>query len=510
MNIKTINSIPELLQHAVKLHQQGELASAKNRYQQILQINPHQFEALHFLGVIAKQTGNPLEAISLISAAINTVTTALNANHASAFCNLGTAFQDCGQTEQALKNYQQAILLKPDYSIAHNNLGNTFKNCGKLEAAIHSYENALHYHPNYPDAYYNCGTTYQLQQQYTKALNCFERAIQLKTNYPAAYFARGVAFQSLYDYESALVSYDQAITLQPDYSEAYLNRGITLNKLQQFQAALDNFELAIHYQKNYAKAHHYRANTLRQLMRIEDAIEAYQCALELGADSQQITFALAALGVGAPPSAPPTTYVKELFDHYAEHFDVHLVDVLKYEMPQIVATAIEKYRMRDQLDSLDLGCGTGLCGSYLRPYSRTLTGVDLSQKMLDKASQLKHYDQLICTEITEFLSEKIDNFDLVCAADVLVYIGDLSGVFSRVHQALRSGGLFCFSVEEAAEEIQGHDFILKATNRYAHTEQYIRHLANLYDFKIHEITQQVARQENQKNSSALVTLLSRA
>jgi len=164
MNKTTTNRIPELLKTAVGLHRQGKLSEAQQLYRQIVGIEPNHFDACHFLGVIAKQNGHPLQAISLITEALNHIEVEFNANHASAFCNLGAAYQDCKQPELALKNYRQAIQLKPDYAIAHNNLGNALKNLANYDEAIRSYQDALHFAPNYPEALFNCGLALHLNQ----------------------------------------------------------------------------------------------------------------------------------------------------------------------------------------------------------------------------------------------------------------------------------------------------------------------------------------------------------
>ncbi len=504
MNKTTTNSNPELLLTAVKLHRLAKFAEARQLYQQILSTEPNHFDAQHFSGLIAKQNGQPLQAIALITAALNSVTGEFNANHASAFCNLGAAYQDCQQPELALQNYRQALLLKPDYAIAHNNLGNALKNLGNYDEAITSYQHALRYSPNYPEALFNYGLTLHLNQQFDEALVRFEQAIQIKPGYAEAHFALGNTYQSLRMFELALHSYDQSIALKADYAKAYLNRGITLNRLAQYHDAVSDFELAIHHQPGYAYAYFYLGNSLRQLQKNTEAIAAYLRAEEFGFDQKQVSFALAALGIGEVPAAAPVDYVKELFNQYADHFDTHLVDVLNYDVPKILSGLIDKYRQHDQLASVDLGCGTGLCGAYLRPYSRSLTGVDLSQNMLNRAAALNLYDQLVCAELTEFLSRYTQTADLIIAADVLLYLGDLNQVFKSISHALNHHGFFCFSVEYAKEQ---SDYVLRASNRYAHTENYLRRLAANYGFTILELARHAGRQENQQDNDALVVLL---
>ena len=75
-----------------------------------------------------------------------------------------------------------------------------------------------------------------------------------------------------------------------------------------------------------------------------------------------------------------------------------------------------------------------------------LTGVDLSARMIDKARSLGVYDRLEQADIVEFLDGSDERWDLVLAADVFIYVGDLAPVFARLERAM-ARGMFCFSVE---------------------------------------------------------------
>ena len=505
MNNKTTNS--EQLKQAIEFHQQGQLDAASQLYQQILVVEPAHFDALHFSGVIEQQRGNPREAIQLIQQALQTVTTVFTIEHASAFCNLGSALNDIGAYQHGLNNLEIAIELKPNYAIAHNNRGNSLKHLGRIQQAITSYRTALLHQPNYSEAMYNCAVAYQSINEHEQALQQLDQVLVVRPHYAPAHFACGISLQSLQQFSDAIASYQRAIDHQPSYIEAYLNQGIAHNKLGEFEQALSSFNRLIKHAPNNAKGHLYRANSLRYLGHRDEAIAAYQLARQLGAHAPHVDFALAALGVGSAPTAPPQTYITELFDQYADHFDEHLVNVLHYQTPEILAQLIDQYRPEEQLISLDLGCGTGLCANYLRPYSSTLTGVDLSPNMLKQAQALGLYDELVCGEMVGYLKEE-SAIDLIVAADALVYLGDLSHAFKAAHSALKPGGLLAFSVEEANALIRT-DFVLKSSHRYAHTELYLIHLATEIGFDILQINSHFAREENQQPVNALMSIFRR-
>src|SRR5580704_7129303 len=91
------------LNHAVALHQQGQLARAKEIYEEILNAQPRNFDALHLLGVIAAVTGNPRQAAELMGKAVE-----INPASEAAHNNRGLALQELGLREAALENYDRA------------------------------------------------------------------------------------------------------------------------------------------------------------------------------------------------------------------------------------------------------------------------------------------------------------------------------------------------------------------------------------------------------------------
>ncbi|AZP11650.1 tetratricopeptide repeat protein [Undibacterium parvum] len=496
-----MSDLTALLQQALALHQAGDLRPAAELYRQVLEKQPQHFDALHLLGVIARQNGEAQAAVELIRQAL-----AIDASQAVAHCNLGAALQDLGQPEAALASYERAICLKPDYAMALQNRGNALRILGRVDAALLSYDAALAILPDYPEAFYHRGLCYQALGQSQAALDDYQQALQLRARYPQALCASGVALHSLQHYEAAIAEYENALRLQPDYAEAWCNRGSALHKLQEYEAALDSYQHALEIRPDYAKAHEYCGNVWCALEQPQQAIAAYQQALACGGDASQLDYLLATLGVGATPVTAPSAYVRQLFDQYAGHFDQHLQTVLGYQLPALLDAAITRQRPAQQLATLDAGCGTGLCGPYLRPYSHSLSGVDLSEKMLEQAAQTSLYDELTCAELSVYLMKQPARFDLIMAADVLVYIGDLAALFAAAKLALRSGGLFAFSVEQGSAT-QSEDFYLQASHRYAHSGTYVQRLAHQHGFSIAEMQAAIARQDQGADIDSWVVVL---
>jgi len=125
------------------------------------------------------------------------------------------------------------------------------------------------------------------------------------------------------------------------------------------------------------------------------------------------------------------------------------------------------------LDVLDAGCGTGLCGPLVAPYARHLIGVDLSEGMLVHAKEKNVYHALVKAELTDYLRDNSEAFDLIVAADTLVYFGDLEGVLVAAARALRPNGLLVFTLEHAEGGEADVDYRLELHGRYSHAGAYV-------------------------------------
>lgn len=174
---------------------------------------------------------------------------------------------------------------------------------------------------------------------------------------------------------------------------------------------------------------------------------------------------------GAAVDRAPAAYVEAHFDSFADNFDRQLVDLLNYRAPERMADLVSGHRDRFT-DILDLGCGTGLSAPALARFGGKLTGVDLSRGMLDRARARGGYDTLIQGEAIAFLSQHPDAFDLVFAADMVIYFGDLSDLFRSAELALRPGGVFTLSTEVGTE-----DWTLLSSGRFSHADAYVAQAA---------------------------------
>jgi len=342
---------------------------------------------------------------------------------------------------------------------------------GDLRAAAEAFGRALTLDPRFQRAHYQLGNVCQDQQLWADAEHHFRAALALSPDHAEAHNNLGVVLHMLGRPVEAEASYARAADLKPALTQPYLNLG----------------------------------RMLEQGGRRNQAIEWFGKGLARSAEPETFRHILAALQGEAAASRAPDAYVRNTFDGFAAQFDQRLIGTFEYRVPEAIAAALGEVRRfaPASADVLDLGCGTGLSGVVLRGIARTLTGVDLAPKMLEQARSRGCYDALAQSELLEWMrAHPAPGFDLIVAADVLVYLGALEELFAETARLARTGGLFAFSIEVC----EGADWRLQENGRYAQSGDYIRRLATEHGFSIAVQRPQVIR----KPITGLLHILLRA
>jgi predicted TPR repeat methyltransferase len=270
-------------------------------------------------------------------------------------------------------------------------------------------------------------------------------------------------------------------------------------------AAADVIAQAIALAPDWADARFAFAESLANAGDTAGAIQAYRDYLARDPeDSLGAAVRLALLEAIAPPARLPTAYVRRLFDQYAPRFDAALVDRLQYTAPGKLAAAVSSAAPgRVFAAAVDLGCGTGLSGAALRAHVASLTGVDLSAEMVAAARRKSIYDRLSVADIATFLADTPHSFDLIVAADVLVYVGALDDLFAAVRRRAMPDALFAFTLQRAER-----GFHLGADHRFSHSADYVRMTAAATGFTVLTLIDDVFRKEKNVDVPGLLCVLS--
>ena len=210
-------TIPDALAIAVQHHQAGRLAAAEQIYRRVLAVDPNHVDVLHFLGVIANQTGKHELAVEYLERAI-----ALRGDDATFHNNLGEAYRALHRTAEAAASYRRALKLKPDFAEAYYNLGGMSADQGELREAVAFYRRALELQPDFAEAHYNLGNVLADQGEPGEAVATYRRALEFKPGYVEAHNNLGTAFLRQRKLGEAAACYRRALQLKPDFAEAHL------------------------------------------------------------------------------------------------------------------------------------------------------------------------------------------------------------------------------------------------------------------------------------------------
>ena len=322
-------------------------------------------------------------------------------------------------------------------------------------------------------------TNFQAKGEYSKATEICEKALGEGQNYSAGfYFTTAQAFHAIGRLEDAITSYRLGLAISPDNVPGLINLAKTLKEQGRSLAAARFLQQAGNIEPNNPEIWYELANVLQIMGRNEDAINCYQEVLRLRPEDAAAGHLLAALR-GEDERKVPAEYVRNLFDNYAPRFEQSLVGKLGYDIPAKIGQILRKFdRCYDR--ALDLGAGTGLMGGAIKDIAKEISGVDISENMVKIARTKNIYKNLECADINEFININNNKYDLIIAADVLVYIGELSNLFASIKKIITDNGIFIFSIElSASKELE-----LRPHGRYGHSFEYIENLGEKHGLKV--------------------------
>jgi tetratricopeptide (TPR) repeat protein len=267
-------NIHQVLCRALEHHNGGDLSEAKSLYQQILLVDSHQPDALHFIGVIAHQCGENTIAVDQINKAL-----IIKPNYVEAYCNLGVSLAALGKHDEAVASYHKALTINPDYVEAYCNLGVALDALGKHDEAIASYQRALIINPGYAEAHCSLGVALYALGKYDNAVASYQKALTINPDYAEACCNYSAALVALGKYDEAVASCLKAITINSNYVEAHCNLGVALAALGRHDDAAASYQNALTINPDCAEAHSNLGGALFALGNYDEAVNKYNTAL---------------------------------------------------------------------------------------------------------------------------------------------------------------------------------------------------------------------------------------
>ena len=382
--------------------------------------------------------------------------------------------------------------------------GNEHFGAGRLAEARASYQAALALVPGRPSVLANLGVTECRLGLWAESIDHLKQATAADPEHRDAWVALGLSSEALGQWEPAAQALQQGMRLGAATAQLWLSLALCQLHLERPAEALQSLDEALALDATLADAWSQRGSLLRDAGRHAEAALCFEQALTHGADESLHRFYLASVrGGDATPPQPPRAYVETLFNEYADDFQTHLVEQLRYQAHQTLLAPLRESGRRYPL-VLDLGCGTGLCGQLIREQADAVDGVDLAEAMVKQASATGAYRRVVHGDLLGFLREESTPADLVIAADVFIYVGALDEVFAAIRQRLQPGGCFAFSVELA---IGNAELQLLPSLRYAHSPDYVERLALAHGFRVQKTWQAPLREDQRKPVMGIYVLL---
>jgi protein O-GlcNAc transferase len=274
-----VATIREVLEQALHCHRAGAPAEAERLYQQVLQADPAQPDALRLLGTLALQTGRHQQALVYLRQAV-----ALQPADAALHCNLGVACKALGRLDEAVACYREALRLQPDFADAHANLGNALMEQDRNKEAIASYQEALRLRPDQAEVRCKLGNALLLQGRREEAAACFRRVLQAQPDHALAHHNLGIALQEQGRAKEAAACFRQALRRNPGLAKTHFRLGNACKDLDRLDEAEACYREALRLEPDSADVLCSLGNLLNTQGELDEALACYRQALALQPD----------------------------------------------------------------------------------------------------------------------------------------------------------------------------------------------------------------------------------
>ena len=338
-----------------------------------------------------------------------------------------------------------------------------------FEEALKKVNNLLKIQPNNADLHNNKGIILRALKKYNDALKCYKDAIIIDKNNPIYFNNRGNLYWDMGEEKLADKDYNKSLDINPKYYDALINL-IKLRQYQELHEEAENLCLkALEINKNNNMGFKLLGISQINQRKIDLGIKNLNISQKIKFD-RSIEHQIDILK-GKEVDTTPMEFIENTFDHYANKFDHHLINILNYSVPNFIEKELNLIDKKIKFENvIDLGCGTGLCGKFLKNKSSNLIGIDISPRILEKADKKNIYDKLICSNFIDYLKKTSSQFDLFVAADVFIYTGEISETFDLIKKRASKESYFIFSTET----LNQGNYKLQESGRFSHSENYIK------------------------------------
>ncbi len=400
------------------------LAEINNNTEELKKLSPNNPKALYYLGRKCFDNQNYSEAIHYLQSADSLI----QSDEIKSI--LAQSLIALNKPHEALKVLYQALNINPQNTTVLVYIADLEVIMNNYKEAETFYKKAIETDAQNLQAHTNYANLLCKQKRTLEALEEYRKAVIISPQTPALSYNLAIILKTLEDYEQSLALMFNAFYLAPHKTEWSFNLAETL---------------ILYHLKAPEKAKKITENWLKQMP--ENIVVKHLWA-----------------SINEQTSPVEEEYNRLLFNNFAPTYE----ETLKRINYQVIDKINQIYPNLTG-NILDLGCGTGLVAEKLKTKNNTFDGIDISENMLDIAKQKNIYSSLEQTDIASYLEKTVKEYDLIIAADVFCYLGDLEYIIQKCYPTD-----IIFSIE-AETDIK--DFKMQPNGRYKHNPQYIENLA---------------------------------
>ena len=391
----------------------------------------------------------------------------VNAKFIPALYQLSICYRLGGKLTEALNTIQKALILENVPDFVYVEYGKILTALDNKDKALEAFSRAIEINRFCQDAYFEKAVILASQNKTDEAENAYRDLLRINPNNESAYNNLGTLLYQLGRVNEALEMYRQVVILNPNDMTGCFNLAVALEDLEEYAEAAGLYFNILSHHELESIAHIRLSSVLPKLFEKDKALALRYCEgwVKNFPENPFALHTLAGLSQTADKKENDLKYTQTLYDEFALTYEDKMQE-LSCLIPSKMADLVKEKHFKK---ALDLGCGTGLSGVAFHSLCDKLTGVDLSQKMLEKAKEKQVYDDLILSDIESYLKTKKAKYDLIIAADVFCYINELSEIFKEVYETLNAGGTFIFTTEKS----QKKSTQITPFGRYQHSTFYV-------------------------------------
>lgn len=356
------NKAAAFMRKAIQYYEAGDLPKAQKNVTKYLSADPKNADANHLAGLIANQTGNPTNAITLLKRALEA-----NPRMAMAHNNLGEAYRELEQFPEAEACYRKAIELEPGQTGFHNNLGISLLAQGRADEAIEVYTQAMRHNQRDPMVHTNLGNALVDVGKFNEAIAAHKGALAIQPSLLDAISNLGVAYLRSGDLDRARETFLQVKARQPEHTTALGSLAKiheTLGELSEAEALRERvIAIAPDDRENYLTL----SDLLRYSGRPDEAVAVFERHLERAPNNMDSKVQIASIWRAAGEREKAQAYLRNALknepDHVAGRFV--LAQMTKHTPDDENITALKELRKQTHLPaekqtSINFGLGKAM------------------------------------------------------------------------------------------------------------------------------------------------------